>query len=69
MEALKILLNETNPLYQSLKSKFENYPELRRICHEFLFTGKRIPYMVMNDYIEIAAMLITKEGRNGFLII
>lgn len=69
LEALKILLNETNPLYQSLKRKLMDYPELREICYEILFAGKPIPYVSMNDYIEVAAMFGFIKNVNGTVAI
>lgn len=65
LEAMKILLNETNPLYQSLKRKLKEYPRLRDICYEILFAGKPIPYVAMNDYIEVAAMFGFIKNTNG----
>lgn len=56
LAALKILLNETNPLYQSLKGKLDMYPRLRKVLYELLFIGKPVSYTAMNDYIEAAAM-------------
>ncbi|MCC8127907.1 MAG: ATP-binding protein [Clostridiales bacterium] len=68
-EALKILQNEMNPLYQSLKGKLEDYPQLRNVLYELLFTGKPIPYTIMNDYIEIAVMFGFIKNRNGTAVI
>ena len=56
LDALKLLIDETNPLYQSLKGKLEDYPELKRVLYDLLFTGKPVPYTAMNDAIEVASM-------------
>lgn len=69
LEALKILLNETNPLYQSLKGKLEDYPELKTVLYDLLFTGKPVPYTAMNDYIGVASMFGFIKNINGMTVI
>lgn len=51
LAALKILLDETNPLYQSLKGKLEDYPELKTVLYDLLFSGRPVPYTAMNAVI------------------
>ncbi len=63
--AMKILLEEPNPLYHSLKRKLEDYPELRKVLYDLLFTGKPVPYTSMTDYIEEAAMFGFIKNVNG----
>lgn len=67
--ALKLLLDETNPLYQSLKGKLEDYPELKRLLYDFLFTGKPVPYTAMNDAIEVASMFGFIKNVKGTAVI
>lgn len=67
--ALKIVLNESNPLYQSMKGKLESYPELRNVLYDLLFTGKPVPYMAMNDSIEVATMFGFIKSMNGTAVI
>lgn len=55
-EAEKMLVKENNTLYQSLIGKLASYPELKTVLYELLFSGKPIPYISTNSYIEIAAM-------------
>ncbi|MCC8150288.1 MAG: ATP-binding protein [Lachnospiraceae bacterium] len=69
MEAVKLLENETNPLFLSLKNKVEDYPKLRSVLYDLLFTGKPIPYTPMNDYIEIASMFGFIRNENGTAVI
>lgn len=69
LEALKMLLTETNPLYQSLMGKLEDYPELRTVLYNLLFTGKPVPYTAMNEYIEVAAMFGFIKNVNGIAAI
>ena len=42
IEAEKLLVTENNPLFQSLTNKLEEYPALRSVLYELLFTGKPI---------------------------
>ncbi|MCD7814083.1 MAG: ATP-binding protein [Lachnospiraceae bacterium] len=69
LEAVKILINETNPLYQSLIGKVRDYPELRMVLYDLLFTGKPVPYNALNDYMEIAAMFGFIKNIGGSAII
>lgn len=64
LEAEKMLVKENNMLYQSLIGKLNSYPELRAVLYELLFTGKPIPYVATNNYINVAAMFgfIRNEG-------
>ncbi|MCD8129834.1 MAG: ATP-binding protein [Lachnospiraceae bacterium] len=69
VEAVKLLVNETNALFLSLKGKLEDYPKLRIVLYDLLFTGKPIPYTAMNDYIEIAAMFGFIRNEKGTAVI
>ena len=69
LEAVKILLEESNTLFESLIHKLEDYPELRMVLYHVLFDGKELPYKALNKSIEIAAMLgfIKKAGGNAVI--
>lgn len=69
LAALKILINEVNPLYQSLKGKLNIYKELKHVLYDLLFTGKSIPYTAMNDSIGVAAMFGFIKNTNGMAAI
>lgn len=56
LEAEKMLVKENNSLYQSLIGKLVSYPELKAVLYDLLFTGKPIPFVATNSYIEMAAM-------------
>ena len=68
-EALKMLLSEKNALYESLVNKLEDYPELRNVVYQLLFTGKSIPYISQNPYIDAAAMFGFIKNHNGTAVI
>lgn len=69
MEAVKLLINDNNTLFQSLTGKLEDYPMLRTVLYELLFTGKQIPYVAQNQYIEVAAMFGFIKNRGGTAVI
>ncbi|MCD7814410.1 MAG: ATP-binding protein [Lachnospiraceae bacterium] len=69
VEAVKLLVNETNALFLSLKGKLEDYPKLRSILYDLLFTGKPIPYTAMNDSIEVASMFGFIRNEKGTAVI
>ena len=66
LEAVKILLEERNTLFESLIHKLEDYPELGTILYQILFTGKTVPYSPLNKSIETAEMFgfIKNVGKN-----
>ena len=66
MDALKILLEEKNLLYESLANKLEDYPELKTVLYELLFTGRPIPYTALNQAIEGRDVRLSQEcGGEG----
>lgn len=56
LEAVKILLSENNPLFESLTGKLKDYPELKRIMYRILFEGQSIGYNPDDFAIGIARM-------------
>ena len=69
LEAEKILLSEKNTLFESLVNKLTDYPELKNVLYELLFTGKAIPYNPLNKYIETAEMFGFIKHENGSAVI
>ena len=69
LEAIKLLLAENNTLFQSLIGKLADYPELRSVLYELLFTGKPIPYVSQNQYIDVATMFGFIKNENGSAVI
>lgn len=56
LEAVRILLTETNTLFDSLIGKPADYPELEQMLKELLFFGKPITYNPTNQVIGLAVM-------------
>lgn len=69
MEAEKRLVNEDNPLFQSLTGKLADYLQLRSMVYALLFTGRPIPYVPHNRDIQVAAMLGFIRNEGGFAVI
>lgn len=69
LEAEKMLLNDKNTLFESLVNKLTDYPELKNVLYELLFTGKAIPYNPLNKYIETAEMFGFIKNENGSAVI
>ena len=44
LSAVKMLLEDDNPLFQSLMNKFKDFPELNHVISQLLFQGKSIAY-------------------------
>lgn len=56
LKAVRMLLSETNTLFESLLNKLTDYPELEEMLRSLLFTGKEIAYVVGVRSIESALM-------------
>lgn len=65
IEAVKLLLNEKNTLFESLVNKIQDYPKLHKMIYELLFNGKAILYNSLNPSIEIAEMFGFIQNKNG----
>lgn len=44
LSAVKMFLEDDNPLFQSLMNKFKDFPELNHVISQLLFQGKSIAY-------------------------
>ncbi|MCD8337685.1 MAG: ATP-binding protein [Lachnospiraceae bacterium] len=82
--ALKMLLEESNPLFESLMNKLYDYPELNPVISRLLFQGERIPYnpddavmkdammfgfaKVQNSSVQIANRIFETRLYNKFLL-
>ena len=69
MEAVKLLLNEKNPLFDSLTGKLMDYPELTKIIYAILFRGESMGYNPDDKAIDIALMFGFLKVRDGIVAI
>lgn len=68
-EAVKLLLAEKNPLFESLAGKLMDYPELTKIVYAILFRGESMGYNPDDMAIDIALMFGFIKVRDGIIII
>lgn len=68
-EAVKLLVGDNNPLFQPLTGKLSDDPMLRTVLYELLFTGKTIPYVAQNRYIDMASMLGFIKNDRGSAVV
>ena len=64
-EAVKILLGEKNPLFESLWEKLNRYPEMKDRLYELLFRGQPIPYNIDDPVIDLLQMYGFIRNDNG----
>ena len=69
IEAVKLLLNEKNTLFESLVNKIQDYPQLHEIIYELLFHGKTILYNSLNPSIEAAEMFGFIKNNDGQVMV
>ena len=50
LKAVRMLLSETNTLFESLLNKLTDYPELEEMLRGLLFTGKEIVYFPQKNH-------------------
>lgn len=55
-EAVKIILNEPAPLFESMVRQLTEYPDMKKMLREILFQGKRLSYNVDTTEISLASM-------------
>lgn len=68
-EAVKILLREVNPLFDDLRKKITDYPELRKMLYAILFRGESYPYNPDNFAMDIGTMFGFIKEKNGQAVI
>ena len=64
-EAVKLILNENNTLFQSLTKNLNNYPELKASIRSILMEGSRLSYNVQQDAIVQMQMYGLIRNDNG----
>lgn len=56
LSAVKMLLEDDNPLFQSLMNKLNDFPELNHVISQLLFQGKSIAYNADDPAVQNAKM-------------
>ncbi len=68
-EAVKILLKEPGTLFDDMRKKITDYPELNNIIYAILFRGETYPYNLDNYAIDIGSMFGFITERDGQAVI
>lgn len=71
LEAVKMLLLESNTLFDDMVKKLADFPELKQALYSILFRGERVPYNAYNHAINLGVMFgfIEKMKENGSIAI
>lgn len=64
-EALRMILAEKSPLFESLIGKLKDYPELNGMLQALLFTGRSIVFNADEAATDMAAMFGFIKNQNG----
>ena len=64
-EAVKMLLKEPSTLFDDMRKKIEDYPELKKMLYAILFRGETYPYNPDNFAIDIGTMFGFVREREG----
>ena len=69
LDALRMLYNESNPLFESLLHRLEEYPELEKLLRILLFNGQPILYNPLNSSIQTAVMFGFVKNDGGSAVV
>ena len=64
-EAVKILLTEKTPLFESLLDKLNQYPEMKDRIYTLLFQGEPIPFNIDDPVTDLLHMFCFVKNVNG----
>ena len=68
-EAVKVLLKEPGTLFDDMRKKITDYPELRKMIYAILFRGETYPYNPDNSAMDIGSMFGFITERDGQAVI
>jgi hypothetical protein len=68
-DAVKMILKENSPLFESLMNKIEDYKELYDYLYQILIEGRRISYNPDDSVIKLAMMYGFVREQNGSVVI
>lgn len=69
IDAVKLILDESNSLFESLTGKITNILELKEMISKILFSGRSIPYVATNQEIALAEMYGFIKNQDGVVTI
>ena len=65
MEAVKLILQEKNTLFDDMVKKFDSFPEMKNVLKRILYDGEKITYNADVREIDIARMFNFIKDNNG----
>ena len=65
LDAVNILVNETNALFDDIAKKLKDYPALENMLQEILFCGKSIPFNLAAELVSIGFMFGFLKNEEG----
>lgn len=68
-EAVKVLLRENNPLFDSMVNQLDAYKDLRRMIEEILYQGKQIPFSPYAKEVNLGVMFGFLKDENGHVVV
>ncbi len=68
-EAVKILLNEKSPLFDSMMKQLDTYKELRGLIEEIVYQGKKVPFSPDTKAVNMGLMFGFLREQNGRLAV
>lgn len=69
LEAVKIILSEQNSLFDDMRKKIADFPELRNMFYGILYNGKEYPYNYYQYATDLAKMFGYVTNQNGKIAI
>lgn len=68
-EAVKLLLKENNPLFDSMVKQLDLYPDLRKMIEEMLYQGKSIPFSLQVKSVNLGFMFGFLKEEKGRVVL
>ena len=68
-EAVKIILNTTTPLFDSMVKQLDMHKDLRSTLEEILYQGKRVPFSPDEKSMNMGLMLGFLKNSNGQIMV
>ncbi len=65
LEAIKLILNERNTLFDDMNKKLDSFPDMKNVLRRILLDGEKIPYNPDERALEIAKMFNFIKNTGG----
>lgn len=69
VEAVKLLLNENMPLFDSMVKQLDLYPDLRNMIEQILYQGRQVSFSPAVKSINLGMMFGFLKEENGHVVI